>query len=158
VGQGGQVCRPQGGLRRQIFHILRSGECDKPGDRCGSRLCENAPSRDLLRIFFLGRALTMMSEDFLAAVSPSRGQNSTLKKSRPSFHTAWVMGCPCNNAGVTTGVPRIAADFLQPSSWQRTVRVRFSPRLILAGFPEYLACDCPCGSMEIVSTIVHHGH
>ncbi len=64
-----------------------------PKGRERPRLCENAPSRDLpsrdlLRIFFLGRALTMMSEDFLAAVSPKSRPKFYFEKERPSFHTA----------------------------------------------------------------------
>src|SRR5258705_2256970 len=61
-----------------------------PKGRERPRLCENAPSRDLLRIFFLGRALTMMSEDFLAAVSPKSRPKFYFEKERPSFHTAWT--------------------------------------------------------------------
>src|SRR6266849_4247736 len=61
-----------------------------PKGRERPRLCENAPSRDLLRIFFLGRALTMMSEDFLTAVSPKSRPKFYFKKERPSFHTAWT--------------------------------------------------------------------
>src|SRR5229473_5199609 len=61
-----------------------------PKGRERPRLCENAPSRDLLRIFFLGRALTMMSEDFLAAVSSKSRPKFYFEKERPSFHTAWV--------------------------------------------------------------------
>jgi len=66
------------------------GTQSAPAARYGSRLCENAPSRDLLRIFFLGRALTMMSKDFLAAVSPKSRPKFYFEKERPSFHTAWV--------------------------------------------------------------------
>src|SRR6266853_1213848 len=62
-----------------------------PKGRERPRLCENAHSRDLLRIFFLGRALTMMSEDFLAAVSPKSRPKFYFEKERPSFHTAWVI-------------------------------------------------------------------
>src|SRR5258708_6455739 len=69
-----------GGIERVIVDVA-----------CGSRLCENAPSRDLLRIFFLGCALTMMSEDFLAAVSPKSRPKFYFEKERLSFHTAWVI-------------------------------------------------------------------
>src|SRR5258705_5257807 len=64
-----------------------------PKGRERPRLCENAPSRDLLRIFSLGRALTMMSEDFLAAVSPKSRPKFYFEKECPSFHTAWTQSC-----------------------------------------------------------------
>ncbi len=66
----GMSCETLWEDRREVASVSVVGR-ERP------RLCENAPSRDLLRIFFLGRALTMMSEDFLAAVSP---------KSRPKFY------------------------------------------------------------------------
>src|SRR5258706_7412479 len=85
-----------------------------PKGRERPRLCENAPSRDLLRIFFLGRALTMMSEDFLAAVSPKSRPKFYFEKERPSVHTTWVRkrhSCPfmhrgnwCNFARRTEGI------------------------------------------------------
>src|SRR6266853_4935175 len=77
-----------------------------PKGRERPRLCENAHSRDLLRIFFLGRALTMMSEDFLAAVSPESRPKFYFEKERPSFHTAWthsLLSATCGQHGSYRG-------------------------------------------------------
>jgi hypothetical protein len=85
------------------------GNVDNSDFSYGSRLCENASSRDPLRIFFLGRALTVMSEDFLAAISPKSTPKFHFEKERPSFHTAWVKSGSADDSARESASPRIAA-------------------------------------------------
>src|SRR5258706_11448814 len=96
-----------------------------PKGRERPRLCENAPSRDLLRILFPGRALTIMSEDFLAAVSPKSRPKFYFEKERPSFHTARTKSR--HSAPRSRGTPAFCA---QPQSKSRQPRSSTASRIL----------------------------
>jgi hypothetical protein len=51
----------------------------------------------------------MMSEDFLAAVSPKSRPKFYFEKERPSFHTAWVKGGRVEQVAAAAGSPQKAA-------------------------------------------------